>query len=154
MTTNSPDQPATESGEEQAEAAGVEELAERIAGLVGASGWSAEHGNAKVQVERNRWVETIQTVRDEADLEFFGFLSAIDWSNDVAVGEPLEETVEERYEVLVRLSSARSNDAVTISTDLPKDDARLPTLVEVFGGANWHEREAAEMFGIDFEVIT
>ena len=69
----------------------------------------------------------------------------------VAVGEPLEETVEERYEVLVRLSNARNGAAVTLSTSVPKEDARLPTLVGIFGGAEWHEREAAEMFGIDFE---
>ena len=39
---------------------------------------------------------------------------------------------------------------MTLSTDVPKDDPQLPTLVEVYGGADWHEREAAEMFGIDF----
>ncbi len=159
MTTNSPDEPAVETGEAPAESAGEEpagdsgtaDLAARIAELAGAESWSADFGNAKVRVDRARWIEAVQAVRDGADLEFFSFLSAVDWSNEVAVGDPLEEAVEERYEVIVRLSSTRTNDSVTISTDLPKDDARLPTLVGMFGGANWHEREAAEMFGIEFE---
>lgn len=141
----------TDSTEEPASNEVVAALAARVAGLVGSDAWSADYGNAKVLVDRDGWVEAVRAVRDGAGLDFFSFLSAVDWSNDVAVGEPLEEPVEERYEVLVRLSSARTNDAVTLSTDVPKDDARLPTLIGVFGGADWHEREAAEMFGIDFE---
>jgi len=26
----------------------------------------------------------------------------------------------------------------------------IPSLIEVFAGSNWHEREAYEMFGIEF----
>ena len=36
------------------------------------------------------------------------------------------------------------------ATDLPRDAARLPTLRGVFAGAAWHEREAAELFGVEF----
>ena len=36
------------------------------------------------------------------------------------------------------------------ATDLPRDAARLPTIREVFAGAAWHEREAAELFGVEF----
>ncbi len=129
----------------------VAEFAERIASLVGSDTWSADFGNAKVQVTPASWVESVDKVRSEAGLEFFSFLSAIDWSNEVEVGDPLESRVSERFEVLVRLSSVENNDAVTLSTDVSKKDPRLASLVDVFGGANWHEREAAEMFGIEFE---
>jgi NADH-quinone oxidoreductase subunit C len=129
----------------------VADFAARVAELAGSESWSADFGNGKVRVDRSRWVEAVEAVRDGAGLAFFSFLSAIDWSNEVAVGEPLAETVEERYEILVRLSNGKNNDAVTLSTDLPKDDARIQTLANVYGGANWHEREAAEMFGIQFE---
>ena len=36
------------------------------------------------------------------------------------------------------------------ATDLPRDAARLPTIRGVFAGAAWHEREAAELFGVEF----
>ena len=39
---------------------------------------------------------------------------------------------------------------VVLSTTIGKDDPVLDTLSGVYGGADWHEREAAEMFGIDF----
>ena len=151
MTTSPPDDNAvTEETDEVTPIPPEAELAERVAAIVGSDTWSAEFGNAKVAVDRTRWVESVQAVRDEAGLDFFSFLSAVDWSNEVEVGEPLEDEVDEHFEVLVRLSSGRSNDGVTLSTAVPKDDPQLPTLVEVYGGANWHEREAAEMFGIDF----
>ncbi len=167
MTTNPPDEAISAEGEEAVDegaesVAGVTEsdtssdpavaeFAERIASLVGSDTWSADFGNAKVQVTPASWVESVDKVRSEAGLEFFSFLSAIDWSNEVEVGDPLESRVSERFEVLVRLSSVENNDAVTLSTDVSKEDPRLASLVDVFGGANWHEREAAEMFGIEFE---
>jgi len=154
VTTSPPDEsevPVEEAAVDAPVESAAAEFAARVADLAGAESWSADFGNAKVRIDRSRWAEAIEAVRDGAGLAFFSFLSAIDWSNEVEVGEPLNETVEERYEILVRLSSGKNNDSVTLSTDLPKDDARIQTLVNVFGGANWHEREAAEMFGIDFE---
>jgi len=167
VTTSPPDEAVSAGGEEAVDegaepVAGVTdsdtssdtavaEFAERIASLVGSDTWSADFGNAKVQVTPASWVESVDKVRSEAGLEFFSFLSAIDWSNEVEVGDPLESRVSERFEVLVRLSSVENNDAVTLSTDVSKEDPRLASLVDVFGGANWHEREAAEMFGIEFE---
>jgi hypothetical protein len=34
---------------------------------------------------------------------------------------------------------------------VPADDARLPSLVGVYAGASWHERETHEMFGVQFD---
>jgi NADH-quinone oxidoreductase subunit C len=33
---------------------------------------------------------------------------------------------------------------------IPRDNPELPTISDIFPGANWHEREAAEFFGIRF----
>ena len=125
------------------------ETAEHFAALVGANRHTADFGTAKVFVAREQWVAAHRTL--QSHLPFFSWLGAVDWSNDRAVGDPPEEPVQERYELLTRLSAVNSNAAVIVSTDLPKDDARIPTLIDVYGGANWHERETAEMFGIAFE---
>ncbi|MDQ1647706.1 MAG: hypothetical protein QOJ50_3890, partial [Cryptosporangiaceae bacterium] len=37
-----------------------------------------------------------------------------------------------------------------VRTSVPNGDPRLPTITAVFPGADWHERETAEMFGIEF----
>jgi NADH-quinone oxidoreductase subunit C len=39
---------------------------------------------------------------------------------------------------------------VTIKVDVPDDSLTLDSVCDVFGGANWHERETNEMFGISF----
>ena len=35
-----------------------------------------------------------------------------------------------------------------LTADLDDADPRAPSLIPVYAGANWHEREAVEMFGV------
>ena len=109
------------------------------------------HGTAKIRVQKGRWVESLRAARDDFGLIFFSWLSAVDWSNEVEVGDALTEPVEERYEVIAAVADISTGLIVLISTDLGKDDPRLASLVEVYPGANWHDREAHEMFGIQFD---
>lgn len=39
---------------------------------------------------------------------------------------------------------------VVVRTRVPRDNPELPTISKVFPGANWHEREAHDFFGIRF----
>jgi NADH-quinone oxidoreductase subunit C len=147
------DSPSETPTDEAGEPDPIARLAERVAGLVGADEWTADFGLAKLRVRPDGWVAAAAAARDKAGLEFLSFLSAIDWSNDVKVGEPPEGPVDERFEILVCLASCRNGDQVVISTDISKEDPRLPSLTTEFGGAAWHEREAAEMFGIQFDGL-
>lgn len=110
-----------------------------------------QFGTAKVKVPAAGWVDAHLQARDRFDLVFFSWLSAIHWANDVAAGDPLSEEVEERIELMSALSDLTEGRLVVFSTDLDAAHPKIPTLVEVFAGANWHEREAFEMFGIEFE---
>jgi len=38
-----------------------------------------------------------------------------------------------------------------IKADLPDNDPRALSLIPIYPGANWHEREAREMFGLTFD---
>ena len=136
--------------EEAAELSQLAELANTIANSVGGRA-EVNFETAKVRVDSTTWVTSLTAARDEFGLRFFSWLSAIDWSNDVAQGEKLSSEVEERYELMAAVGDLDEGNLVIFSTDLGKDEPRIPSLVEVYAGANWHEREAAEMFGIDFE---
>jgi NADH-quinone oxidoreductase subunit C len=57
---------------------------------------------------------------------------------------------ETRFQLLARLVSPTSHLGLTLKADLPDDALVAPSLIEVFPGADWHEREAWEMYGIDF----
>ena len=147
--TSSPSEPAPAT-----EAAPVphplQDFADTVADATGGS-VTVAFDTVKVTVEPSRWVEALTTARDQLDLVFFSWLSAVDWTNEVAVGDELSEKVDERFEVLATVSDLGEGKRVTFSTSIDKPEATLPTLVEVYAGANWHEREAAEMFGIRFD---
>jgi NADH-quinone oxidoreductase subunit C len=134
----------------ETETTSLQEFADRVAGAVSGVA-ELQFGTAKIKVAPDSWVEAHRTARDKLDLVFFSWLSAIDWSNQVEVGDPPREEVEERIELLSGLSDVTEGNLVIMSTDLPASSPRIQTLVDVYAGANWHEREAFEMFGIDFE---
>jgi len=69
------------------------------------------------------------------------------------VGEGVDDPdqMEERFEVICRLSSVETADAAQFVASLPKEDPTIGSLAPHIGGASWHEREAHEMFGIMFD---
>ncbi len=153
MTDSPSEAEVMESGEgtEEVSSSDVSALAEELGALVGATAWSDNFGVARLEVDRDVWVAAAAKLRDRG-FELFSWLSAIDWSREVEVGEQVEspDDLDERFEVLCRLSSVKNADAVHLVAVVPKDDAQLPSLVGEFAGAEWHEREASEMFGINF----
>ena len=109
-------------------------------------------GTIKVRVRPDQWISTHLTARDELDLVFVSWLSATDWAKDVDVGDPLsDEDVVERIELLTTVGDLTEGKRITFSTDLDPASPTIESLTSVYAGANWHEREAAEMFGIEFE---
>jgi NADH-quinone oxidoreductase subunit C len=98
------------------------------------------HGHVHVTVPAPRAAEAAAILRSHPELacEYFTFLSAVDWQ-------------EEGFEVLVAAYSLRHLNTVVVHVRLPAERPHMPTLTGVWRGANWHERETAEMFGIVFE---
>jgi NADH-quinone oxidoreductase subunit C len=62
-----------------------------------------------------------------------------------------------RFQIFCRLADIRRHHSVILQADVgdgtggEPDDLRIASLVPVYAGANWHERECWEMFGIVFE---
>lgn len=127
----------------------LESFAESFASAVGGRA-EVSYGTAKVKVGVAGWKDAIRTARDDFGLVFLSWLSAIDWQNEVAVGDRPNEPVEERYELLCALSDVTDGKLLAISTVLDHAKPSIESVSDVFPGANWHERETAEMFGIDF----
>jgi NADH:ubiquinone oxidoreductase subunit C len=150
--TETPENEAPDTGEQEPDAPEhpLQGFADQVAEAVGGSA-EVEFDTVKVRVPADKWVEAHETARDDLDLVFFSWLSAVDWSNDVEVGDPPGEEVEERIELLTALSNVTDGRLAILSTDLSHDSPLIPTLVDVYAGANWHEREAHEMYGIQFE---
>ena len=109
-----------------------------------------EFDTLKIKVESENWVEAHEILKKEYKLSFFIWLSAVDWDNEVAVGDPPKEQISPLFEIMSCLSQTDSNNLVILSTNISKDIPEIETLTTVYRGADWHEREAYEMFGINF----
>jgi NADH-quinone oxidoreductase subunit C len=119
-----------------------------------------------VRVTREAWREAGIVARDRLGFRAFEFLSAIDWlpspfgkGEDSPTDAPKERSTEivtgyaggdTRFQVFARAHSLTAKMGITVKVDLPDDDLCLDTWLPVYAGVNWHEREAHEMFGIDF----
>ncbi len=132
MRTENPS-PATEAGTEANEEAGPEAVAPEPCRRM-------EH--AKVGYDLDLTVEPHDVLEAAGILDNEGFaidmVTAIDW--------PDENQFELIYDFLHFLNPAR----VVVRTRIPRDRPVIPSLSAVFPGANWHERETAEFFGIEF----
>ena len=118
-----------------------------------------------VRVRADAWREAGVALRDVVGLDYFCFLSAIDWMpSPYGRGEddPTQPQAERdmtikqgyvggdtRFQLFARACSISMHFGVTIKADIG-DDMTMPTWIPVYAGANWHEREAHEMFGINF----
>lgn len=56
----------------------------------------------------------------------------------------------DHLEVVYHISSYASELLIEITVDVPTDDPVVDSITPLWGGANWHEREAYDMFGIRF----
>ena len=111
---------------------------------------SYDFDTLKINVDISSWVDTHKILKKDFNLSFFNWLSAVDWDNEVKTGDAPKEPVTPSFEILSCLSQTNSNNLVISSTVISKENAEIESLVDVFAGANWHEREAYEMFGINF----
>jgi len=90
-----------------------------------------------VDVPATLWADALRIARDELDLDFFDWLSAVD-------------DLDDGFQVVAHLWSTRDKHGLLLRTSVPRDGASVPSVVSVYPGAAWHERETHEMFDIDF----
>jgi NADH-quinone oxidoreductase subunit C len=55
-----------------------------------------------------------------------------------------------RFEVVYNLYSTRYHHRIRIRAQVPENDEKINSVVPIWAGANWHERECYDMFGIIF----
>lgn len=95
-----------------------------------------------VIVKRGKVFEILKYLHDDPLLSFDHLqdLTAVDWLNKK----------EPRFEVVYNLFSIRYGNRIRIKAQVPGDDPKITSVVPIWAGANWHERECYDMFGIVF----
>ena len=90
----------------------------------------------KIKAGREHLKPLCKYLHDELSFEHVSDISGID--NRTSLG------------VVYHIYSYRKLLTVRIIVDIPNDDPKIDTISDIWGGANWHERETYDMFGIKF----
>ncbi|MGH1506002.1 MAG: NADH-quinone oxidoreductase subunit C [Acidimicrobiales bacterium] len=126
-----------------------------------------------VRVTPDAWATTAAYLHDRQRFRFFNYLSAIDWlpspfgrSMDAEVDKALgldggddDDADDEqqrngyaggdtRFQMLARVHNLATGLGVNLKCDVPDDTLTVGTWTNDYPGAEWHEREVWEMFGI------
>ncbi|MEU4740465.1 NADH-quinone oxidoreductase subunit C [Actinosynnema sp. NPDC023658] len=96
-------------------------------------------GQTTAHVPLHAWAAAARHVHDELGCTQFDWLGVEDAGRPGAVGQ--------RHAVLLHALHPDTKDGVLLRTELGPDDV-LPSVAALWAGAAWHEREAAEMFGL------
>jgi NADH-quinone oxidoreductase subunit C len=91
-------------------------------------------------IDRGDVLPVLRAAKDDPRLDF-KYLRCLSGVDHMEAG----------LEVVYHLYSYSHKHNVTIKTRLPQDDPHVSSVTSIWRGADWHEREAGEMFGIFFE---
>jgi len=96
-----------------------------------------------VNVPPSDLVAALKCLRDEFAFDFLVDIAGVDWA----------EGASPRFTVVYHLFSTTNHNYVRVATACTGDEAEphAPSVVSLWPGANWHEREAFDMFGIRFD---
>lgn len=95
-------------------------------------------GQLIVRVSPERRVDALRTLKEELGFRFYTFCCAVDWPD------------ERLLEVFDHVYSVQARQRATVKYGLPRDNPTIATATGVYAGADWHERETWELFGVMF----
>jgi NADH-quinone oxidoreductase subunit C len=117
----------------------LERLKERFGDAVVST--HSQHGDDTAVVARERIREVISFLRDDPEL-LFNFpsdLTCVDYFGR-----------EPRFEVVYHLHSLTTKKRIRVKCQVPEEDPQIDSIVALFSGFNWFEREVWDMYGIRF----
>ncbi len=100
-------------------------------------------GQVSVTVKKERILEIMNYLHKTPEL-YFDYLADL-------CGVDYMGKKEIRFEVVYNLLSIKYNKMIRIKAEVPEDDCSIDSVVGIWAGANWHERECYDMFGISFK---
>ncbi|UZE47229.1 NADH-quinone oxidoreductase subunit C [Rhodopseudomonas sp. P2A-2r] len=112
-----------------------------VSALPGAvTGASVAFGDLTLAVEAARIVDVVRFLRDEPGCRFVNFIDV------TAVDYPGRE---QRFEVVYHLMSPTLNARIRLKA-AASETTQVPSIITVFPGADWFERETYDLYGVIF----
>ena len=101
---------------------------------------SAERDEPAVVIDSGSWPQAAAWLAKEGGFAFLSDLAAVDW--------PAREP---RFEVVYHLTDLEKRLRLRVKVGVPGDSPKVPSVTGIWPTADWHEREAFDMFGIVFD---
>src|SRR5262245_15828812 len=122
-----------------ADPATLEQLTARWGGIA----VSEFRGDTRVALNKENLQEAMQFLKDERGFDLLVDVTCVDYLNfrDAA----------RRFGLVYLLANTATNERLTVRVYLDEQDLVVPSMVPLWSGANWFEREAFDMFGVRFE---
>jgi len=97
--------------------------------------------NPWIRIEPSAAADITLFLRDDPALafDFLMCLSGLDWPE------------KGKQEVVYHLFSMSLRHMIVLRAELPRENPKIPSVERIWPAANWHEREAFDLFGIVFE---
>jgi len=102
----------------------------------------SQHGNEWARVRRDAWRAVAEFLRDDPATQMNMFI-------DLTVVDRFGR--EPRFDVVLHLYSVDKKHRVRLYGGVSEEDPTIETLVPVWAGANWFEREAFDLYGVRFK---
>ena len=102
-----------------------------------------DRGELTLQIKREKLFDVAKVLRDNEALRFEVCLGVS--------GVHYPEDKDRELHAVYPLLSMTHNRRIRLEVAAPDSDPHIPSLVEIWAGNNWHERETYDMFGIIFD---
>jgi NADH-quinone oxidoreductase subunit C len=99
-------------------------------------------GQASVTLKKEKILDIGRYLHDDPEL-------GLDYLVDVC-GVDYQGKKDKRFEVVYHLYSMKHRHMVRLKAVVGEEDTKIDSVMPVWAGANWHEREAFDMYGIIF----
>jgi NADH-quinone oxidoreductase subunit C len=98
--------------------------------------------NKRIVVPADRVFDVLQSLKAQYGFDFLADLAGIDY-----LGYP---DATDRYGVVYALTNTKTGDRLFVKTFANDPDPELPSVVSLWRGADWMEREVYDMYGVRF----
>jgi NADH-quinone oxidoreductase subunit C len=100
-------------------------------------------GDTRVVAPRERLLEVMKLLKETRGFDLLVDVTCIDYLNYRGAAQ--------RFGLVYLLANTVSNERLAVRVYLDEPELTVPSLVPLWAGANWLEREVFDMFGIRFD---
>jgi len=100
-------------------------------------------GDTRVVIPKENLLEAIRLLKEQRGFDLLVDVTCVDYLN--------YRDAKDRFGLAYLLANTETNERLTVRVFVNDPEPTVPSLVQIWSGANWLEREVWDMFGIRFE---